>query len=130
MGLTTWDRFRGLDDPSPSAAFALWRRNQRQAGKRPDPVLSEAAGGFIARTRMRGLGDGDVVVSLQDDVLVIQGELQQTNGYATFKGLYSCRFDLPANIDVKGLRLVRSGDVVTVQIPKLGASGGRGDFAT
>ncbi len=122
MSLTTWEKFRRPDDTSPSTAFALWQRIQRQVGRRPVSALSETAGAFIARTRIRGLGAGDVMVSLEDGALVIQGEVQQTNAYATFKGIYSCRFDLPANIDVKGMSLARKGDVVTVHVPKLGAA--------
>ncbi len=125
MRLTAWEKFRRRDDVAPSTATVLWRRIRWPVGKQPVSAFSETADAFIARTRIRGLGAGDVMLSLEDGALVIQGEVQQANPHATFKGTYSCRFVLPANVDVKGMSLVRKGDVVTVQIPKLGA--GRGD---
>jgi HSP20 family molecular chaperone IbpA len=96
----------------------VWRRIQRQVVRRPASALTETPGAFLLQARLRGLGAGDVVLSLEQGALVIRGEVQQTHVSATFNGVYSCRFELPANIDVKGLSFTRNGDVINVHVPK------------
>jgi HSP20 family molecular chaperone IbpA len=120
MRLIRWERFRPIERPVPPSASRPprmpWR--SRAQDRTPASAVAEIDGEFVVRARMRGLADGDVMLMLDEGVLVIQGEVEQGNPAATFKGIYTCRFALPGDVDVKRMRMTRQGDLVTIHVPR------------
>ncbi len=120
MRFIPWERFRRTGEPASLSVPAVPRmpRRFRWKDRTPASAVAQIDGEFVVRARMRGLADGDVILTLEDGALVIQGEVQQGNRDATFTGIYTCRFNLPRDVDVKRMRMTREGDLVTIHVPK------------
>jgi HSP20 family protein len=122
MSLIRWERFRGMDDFAASPVSGRWPQMPWQVLRKnwtPASALTETDTEFVVRARMPGVSAGAVMVTLEDGVLVIEGEVHQGNPEATFKGTYLCRFNLPGRTDAKRVRMTRDENLVTVHVPKL-----------
>ncbi len=81
---------------------------------------------FVLRADLPGLGENDVKIELQDDVLTISGERkseheQRKEGYYRIErtsGSFSRSITLPEGIDPSGIKASFDRGVLEVQIPK------------
>jgi HSP20 family protein len=92
----------------------------------PAMDLVETDSDFVLRADLPGLGDGDVNVELEDNVLTISGERkaeheQRKEGYYRVErssGRFSRSLTLPEGIDPEGIQASFDKGVLEVRIPK------------
>jgi HSP20 family protein len=118
--LTGWREF----DETLRTLGMLQRQFRPLAAWPPTNVL-ETKESFVVRSEVAGLAEGDVSVSVEEDVLVIRGErkadvpegykahLRERQAYA-----FTRKFPLPAHVEADAVTATLKDGVLTVTLPK------------
>jgi HSP20 family protein len=144
--LTGWkdfdDTFRALDllnrrldralggwAPSP---WAQGTQGLAQAPRRrglaawPATNVFETKEAFVVKAEVPGLAEGDVSVSVEDDVLLVRGERKSSvpEGYKVHLRerspvAFTRKVPLPARVDVEAVTAALKDGVLTVTLPKV-----------
>lgn len=128
--LQTIDRLqRGMDRAffvpvaARDAGWTVERRRTRAAW--PATNLFETKEAFVVKAEVPGLAEGDVSVSVEDDVLVIRGERKTTvpEGYRVHLRerapiAFSRKVTLPTRVDTAGVTATLKDGLLTVTLPK------------
>jgi HSP20 family protein len=132
--LTAWrdfnDALRTIDllhrhidqafDERPAVAYRGWRR-----AAWPAINVAETKDAFVYRAEVPGLGEGDVVVQLEDDALLLRGERKSEvpEGYEVHLRerapiAFARKLPLPGRVDAEGITASLKNGVLTVTLPK------------
>jgi HSP20 family protein len=111
------NRLFGLFDPQGVAATRGWV---------PAIDLAEGEGEYVLRADLPGLGEDDVNIELQDNVLTISGERkfeheERKDGYYRAErasGRFSRSLTLPDGVDPESIRAHFDKGVLEVRVPK------------
>ena len=109
-----------FDTPAPNGGTSGVRRWI------PAMDLVETDDGFVLRTDLPGLSEGDVNVELEDNVLTVSGERkseheERKEGYYRVErasGSFSRSLTLPEGVDPSGIKASFDRGVLEVRIPK------------
>jgi HSP20 family protein len=133
--LTGWrdfdDTLRTLDllHRHIDRAFEDWAAPQlprrRALAAWPPTNVFETKEAFVVKADVPGLGEGDVAVSVQDEVLVIRGERksQVPEGYKVHVRerapiAFTRKLPLPARVDFGAVTASLKDGVLTITLPK------------
>jgi HSP20 family protein len=125
--LRTFDRLQRRMD----RAFADWaepvlvRERRRDRFAWPPTNVFETKEAFLVKADVPGLSQGDVSVSVEDDVLVVRGErkVEVPAGYQVHLRerapvAFTRKLPLPARVDASAVTATLEHGVLTVTLPK------------
>lgn len=137
MALVRWDSSRELDalQGEVNRLFSSFfdtptSRGQQGNGTRrrwvPAMDLVETEDAFVLKADLPGIGESDVNVELENNVLTIAGERkteheERHEGYYRLEratGAFSRSLSLPEGIDAEAVQAAFDNGVLTVRIPK------------
>jgi HSP20 family protein len=138
MALVRWDATRELDSlqGEMNRLFSNFFETPRSGGSGngngvsrrwiPAMDLVETQDGFVLKADLPGMGEGDVNIELENNVLTISGERKteheaQHEGYYRLEratGSFSRALSLPEGIDHEAVAANFDNGVLTVRIPK------------
>jgi HSP20 family protein len=139
MALVRWDPTRELDSlqGEMNRLFSNFFETPRSAGGNgngsgatrrwiPAMDLVETKEGFVLKADLPGMGEDDVSIELENNVLTISGERKaeheaQHEGYYRLEratGAFSRSLSLPEGIDHEAVTAAFENGVLTVRIPK------------
>jgi len=91
----------------------------------PAVNVVETKESFVYRAEVPGLGEGDVVVQVEDDALLLRGERKSDapKGYEVHLRerspiAFARKFPLPGRVDAEGVTATMKYGVLTVTLPK------------
>lgn len=103
-----------------AAATRGWRRQTW-----PAVNVVETKDAFVYRAEVPGLGEGDVVVQVEDDSLLLRGERKTAapEGYEIHLRerapvAFARKLPLPGRVDAEGVTATMKDGVLTVTLPK------------
>ena len=139
MSLVRWEPFSSADEifnRLMPAAFGRWPRLALPANGdtkvewAPSADISETDKEFLVRAELPAVKKEDVRVTIDGQLLTIEGERKQekedkTEKYhrvESFHGTFSRSFSLPDNISTDGIRCESKDGVLVVHSPKVQAA--------
>jgi HSP20 family protein len=137
MSMTLWEPFRDMDEFFNRLAPMMGSRRggdltaaERQLHWSPSADISETDGEFRIRAELPGVKKDDVKVSIDNGVITLSGERQQTkedksekfHRVERFYGSFSRSFALPDNADTQHIKAESKDGTLLISIPKLPAS--------
>jgi HSP20 family protein len=130
MSLVRWEPFAAFDDLF-NRQFGRWPRfmlpsNGEKYEWAPSADISETEKEYLIRAELPAVKKEDVKVTIDRDLITIEGERKQekedkTEKYhrvESFHGTFSRTFSLPENASSDGIRCESKDGVLTVHIPK------------
>ncbi|MGC1729091.1 MAG: Hsp20/alpha crystallin family protein [Steroidobacteraceae bacterium] len=132
MNLIRWEPFSGMDQMF-NGFPSLFARFPRYLGSRnanydwaPSVDISETREEYLIRAALPAVKKEDVNVTVEDGMLTLAGERQQTeelkdekfHKVESFYGNFSRSFALPECVNEKGITADSKDGVLTVHIPK------------
>jgi HSP20 family protein len=134
MNLARWEPFTGIDEMFNRmlpATLGRWPRIALPAdgGKyewSPSADISETDNEFLIRAELPAVKKEDVKVTVDRDVITIEGERRQEkedksekfHRIERFHGTFSRSFSLPENATTEGVRCESKDGILIVHIPK------------
>ncbi|WP_455377067.1 Hsp20/alpha crystallin family protein [Petrachloros mirabilis] len=134
MTLVRWDPFRELEDMSDRLNRVFARPAVRTGGKEtltvadwiPVVDISESAGEYVIKAELPEVKKEDVKVTVEDGVLIIQGERRQEKEEKGKRfhrversyGSFVRSFSLPESVDESGTKAEYKDGVLTLHLPK------------
>jgi HSP20 family protein len=111
------DRFFGTALPTPRPALRRWL---------PALDVVEQADGYLVRADLPGLGEDDVSIAVENDVLTVSGERKSEHeeskeGYRRIErafGSFSRSLRLPEGVDADAVSASFEKGVLEISIPK------------
>jgi len=138
MSLIRWDPFADVDtlfDRAMPRLLGRWSRVARGADAdgfewSPSADVSETEKEYLIRAELPAVKKEDVKVTVDGDMISIQGERKQqledkTEKYhrvESFHGTFTRRFTLPNDADAKAIRCDNKDGILTIHIPKTQSS--------
>ena len=114
---------RNLDQVFDERSGVVYHRGRRATW--PAINVAETKDAFIYRAEVPGLGEGDVVVQLEDDALLLRGERKSEvpEGYEVHLRerapiAFARKLPLPGRVDAEGITASLKNGVLTVTLPK------------
>ena len=125
----TFDRLqRRLDRALDSAADPVWVRARPRrfaAAAWPPTNVFETKEAFVVKAEVPGVAEGDVSVSVEEEMLVVRGErkAEPREGYRVHQRerapvAFTRKLPLPARIDADAVTATLADGVLTVTLPK------------
>ncbi len=109
-----------FDDRAGASRERGWRR-----GTWPAVNVVETKEAFVYRAEVPGLGEGDVVVQVEDESLLLRGERKSDapKGYEVHLRerapiAFARKLPLPGRVDAEGVTATMKDGVLTVTLPK------------
>jgi HSP20 family protein len=131
MSLIRWEPFKDTEDFfrqfSPQM-FGRWPRLFSESSSwSPAADISETEKEYVVKAELPGIKKEDVRVTLDDGVLMIEGERKQekdekdekSHRVERFYGTFRRSFSLPDDADAKHIRAESKDGVLKVHVPKL-----------
>lgn len=133
MSLIRWDPFASVDETfnrMMPALFGNWPRatpgNGAKLEWRPSADISETSQEYLIRAELPAVKKEDVQVTIESNVITIQGERRQErvrddeklHRVESFHGTFSRSFVLPNDVDTDAIRCESKDGVLTVHVPK------------
>jgi HSP20 family protein len=133
MNLIRWEPFAGMDQMFNPLLPNLFGRFPRYLGSgdanhdwAPPVDISETGEEYLIRAALPAVKKEDVNVTVEDGMLTLAGERQQTEDLKdekfhkveSFYGNFSRSFALPEYVNEKGITADAKDGVLTVHIPK------------
>ena len=133
MRPTRWEPFKGMDEFFRSTAPSLFGRWPRLLGKEgeayewsPAADISETDKEYLVKAELPGVKREDVKVSMDEGVLMLEGERKQEkeekgrkmHRMERFYGAFCRSFSLPEDADAGSIRAESKDGVLNVHIPK------------
>ena len=138
MSLVRWDPFADVDtffDRAMPRLLGRWPRLTRGAEGEvlewsPSADVSETDKEYLIRAELPGVKKEDAKVTVDGDMITIQGERKQQkedksekyHRVESFHGTFTRRFTLPGDADTKGIKCEDQDGVLTIHIPKVPTS--------
>ena len=135
MNLMRWEPFRETDEFFRNLSPPMFGRWPQLLGENvgmkiewsPAVDIKETENEYLVRAELPGIRREDVKVSLEDDVLTIQGERrhekeetgERTHRVERFYGTFCRSFTLPEHTDANAIRAESKDGVLDVHVPKL-----------
>ena len=135
MNLMRWEPFRGSDEFFQNLStpmFGKWPQLLGEDGLMkiewsPAVDIKETEKEFLVTAELPGVNREDVKVSLEDGVLMIEGERRQekdvkgekSHRVERFYGKFCRSFTLPEYADANAIRAESKDGVLNVYVPKL-----------
>jgi HSP20 family protein len=135
MNLMRWEPFRETEDFIRNLSTPMFGRWPQLLGENvgmkiewsPAVDIKETDGEYLVKAELPGIRREDVKVSLDEDVLTIEGERKQekvektekTHRVERFYGTFCRSFSLPEYTDAAGIRAECKDGVLSVHVPKL-----------
>ncbi len=126
--LRTFDRLqRRLDRAFDSVADPVWvrTRSRRLATAWPPTNVFETKEAFVVKAEVPGVAEGDVSVSVEEEMLVVRGERRADvpQGYRVHQRerapvAFTRKLPLPARIDADAVTATLADGVLTITLPK------------
>jgi HSP20 family protein len=109
------DRSVARRGPAPGRSRAAW----------PPVNAVETKEAFVYRVEVPGLGEGDVVVHVEDDTLLVRGE-RKTEAPAGYEAhlrerspvAFARKLPLPGRVDSQAVTATMKDGILTVTLPK------------
>ena len=135
MTLVRWDPFRELEEVSdrlnrmfarPAAPRTNGKETMIVADWTPSVDISETDGEYLIKAELPEVKKDDVKVTLEDGILVIQGERRREKDDKTTKyhrversyGSFVRSFSLPDQVDENGVKAEYKDGMLNLRIPK------------
>jgi HSP20 family protein len=134
MNLMRWEPFRESDEFFRALSRPIFDRwpstSSENGGQRPDWLpavdISETDDEYLLKADLPGLKREDVKVTLENNVLTVEGERkheseakgEKTHRVERFYGGFCRRFTLPENTDPESIRAECRDGMLNVHIPK------------
>jgi len=134
MSLVRWDPFADVDtlfDRAVPRLLGRWPRGLPRAEGEgfewsPSADVSETDKEYLIRAELPAVKKEDVKVTVDGDMISIQGERKQQkedkseryHRVESFHGTFTRRFTLPSDADTKAIKCENTDGVLTVHIPK------------
>ena len=138
MSLVRWEPFSGIDEifnRMLPASFNRWPRftlpgnGESKLAWSPAADISETEQEFLIRAELPAVKKEDVKVTVDDNLITIEGERKQHredksekyHRVESFHGTFTRSFSLPDNADAEAIRCESKDGVLVVHIPKVQA---------
>jgi HSP20 family protein len=134
MSLIRWDPFASVDEQFTRALpglFASWPRfalhdSAARLEWRPSADISESEQEYLIRAELPAVKKEDVKVTVDNNIVTIQGERKQTKEHESekvhrmesFYGSFARSFSLPDNANADAIRCESKDGILTVHVPK------------
>lgn len=134
MNLMRWEPFRETDDFFRTLSRPMFGRWPSMTGENGDLRLDwtpavdilETDGEYLLKAELPGLKREDVKVTLENNVLTVEGERKQeseqqgekSHRIERYYGSFCRRFSLPENTDPEAIRAECKDGLLNVHIPK------------
>ncbi len=135
MNLMRWEPFRETDEFFRNLSTPMFGRWPQLLGENgamkiewsPAVDIKETETEYLVRAELPGILRENVKVTLEDDVLTIEGERRQekevkgekTHRVERFFGNFCRSFTLPEHVDASAIRAESKDGVLNVHVPKL-----------